>query len=470
MNVICVMLDSLRADHVGAYGKKARTPNMDRLAQESLVFDKAYSGSFPTLPCRRDLMTGRWGHPFNTWDELERDLPTMAESFRRAGHTTGLIFDTPMYMTQGNYLDRGFGSIEWIRGQGGEPWISDATADIALPASEDKIKPGTLRYLMNQLGRRFESDYLAPRVITEAMHWLEKNYVKDGFFLWIDSWDPHEPWDPPQYYVDMYDPGWEGDEIIYPCYGFSNYMTDEELNHTKALYAAEVTMVDRWIGMLWDTIDVLGLKEKTVVVLMADHGHYFGDHGLQGKPWADWGQLYEPMIHIPFMVYDHEGSGKGQRTTSLVQPVDLFPTLCDLAGLDIPDGIQGSSFAGVLRGETTTHREFAISGRNLNDTWGTVPSTITDGTWTLVYWPNKDLKYKGPKPVRVERYDCRGMPERRVDELFNMENDPDQEKNVLSDHPAEASRLHKALLELIDTSDTDPEIAATYLPEPGGNY
>ena len=91
MNVICVMLDSLRADHVGAYGDRARTPNMDRIARESLVFSKAYSGSFPTLPCRRDLFTGRWGHPFNTWDKMEQNLPTMAERFRRAGYTTGLV-------------------------------------------------------------------------------------------------------------------------------------------------------------------------------------------------------------------------------------------------------------------------------------------------------------------------------------------------------------------------------------------
>ncbi|HCL31484.1 MAG TPA: hypothetical protein DIC52_24040, partial [Candidatus Latescibacteria bacterium] len=145
MNVICIMLDSLRTDHVGAYGKahtggkdaahwpggagvaRARTPAMDCFAQQSLIFDRAYAGSFPTLPCRRDLFTGRWGHPFNTWDEMERHLPTMAESFRQSGYTTGLIFDTPMFMTQGNFLDRGFGSIEWIRGQGGEPWIADAT-------------------------------------------------------------------------------------------------------------------------------------------------------------------------------------------------------------------------------------------------------------------------------------------------------------------------------------------------------
>ena len=123
------------------------------------------------------------------------------------------------------------------------------------------------------------------------------------------------------------------------------------------------------------------------------------------------------MIHIPFVVYHPDGAMAGEQVDSLVQPVDVFPTLCELAGLDVPNGVQGKTFADVLLGKTVKHREFAISGRNLNDSWGTVPATITDGTWTLVYWPNKDLKYKGPKPIRTERYDCRNMPERRVDEF-----------------------------------------------------
>ena len=234
------------------------------------IRDRAYSGSFPTLPCRRDLFTGRWGHPFNTWDEMERDLPTVAARLRAEGYTTGLVFDTPMFMTQGNFLDRGFGSIEWVRGQGGEPWIADATADIQMPAAEHKIKSGTMRYLMNQTRRQFESDYLGPRVITEAIHWLEKNYKREKFFLWIDSWDPHEPWDPPQYYVDMYDPGYEGDELIYPCYGFvEDIMSEREAQHVRALYAGEVTMVDRWLGQLFSLIELTGLKDNTMVLLLS---------------------------------------------------------------------------------------------------------------------------------------------------------------------------------------------------------
>ena len=470
MNLIVVMMDSLRTDYVGTYANgdaKARTPNMDRFAEQSLRFDNAYVGSFPTLPCRRDLFTGRWGHPFNTWDEMERDLPTLAETFRKEGYTTGLVFDTPMFMTQGYYLDRGFGSIEWIRGQGGEPWISDGLIDIPLPAAEHKVKvAGLRRYLANQSRRRFESDYLVARTMTESVHWLERNYTRDNFFLWVDSWDPHEPWDPPQYYVDQYDPGYKGDEIIYPCYGSSDYMSAAELNHVKALYASEVTMVDRWLGHLLDTVNHLGLNENTMVVLMSDHGHYFGDHGLQGKPWADFGQLYEEMTHQPLLIRHPKCDRPGQSTEAMVQPCDLFPTVCELAGLKEPGGLQGRSYANVISGGSDTHRDLVISGRNLDDNWGTVPATISDGTWSLVYWPNKDLAYKGIPP-RQETYICTGMPERRVDELFHLVDDPGQTNNVIGQHPEVARRLHQALLDLIGETDVDEDIASTYASLPG---
>jgi len=470
MNLICVMMDTLRTDHVGAYkdgNAKARSPNMDRFAEQSLLFENAYVGSFPTLPCRRDLFTGRWGHPFNTWDRMERDLPTIAETFRKAGYTTGLVYDTPMFMTEGNNLDRGFGSIEWIRGQGGEPWIADDLIDIPLPAAEHKVKaPGLRRYLTNQSRRRWESDYLVARTMTEAVHWLERNYTRDHFILWVDSWDPHEPWDPPQHYVDQYDPGYEGDKILYPCYGFSDFMSDAELNHVKALYAAEVTMVDRWLGYLLDTVDVLGLNEDTMVVLMSDHGHYFGDHGLQGKPWGDFGQLYEEMTHQPLIIRHPDCKRPGKSTSAMVQPCDLFPTVVELAGLKAPQGIQGTSYADVITGSNDSHRDLVISGRNLNDNWGTVPATISDGTWSLIYWPNKDLAYKH-KPPRQETYPCTGMSERRVDELFYLPDDPGQQNNVLDANLDEAKRLHQALLDLIAETDVDPDIAVTYKSVPG---
>lgn len=267
--------------------------------------------------------------------------------------------------------------------------------------------------------------------------------------------------------MDQYNPGYEGDEAIYPCYGeWEHFLTPDEHNHVKALYAAEVTMVDRWLGYLLETVGLLGLKEDTMVVLMSDHGHYFGDHGLQGKPWGDYGQLYEPMIRQPFIVRQPDGGRSGQRTSALVQPIDLFPTVVQMAELDAPDGLQGRSFVDVLRGQTETHREVAISGRNLDDHWGTVPATVTDNRWSLIYWPNKDLAFKGKPPLQ-ETYPNTGMPERRVDELFDLQTDPDQERNVIADHPKEARRLHARLLDLIEESDVDPAIARTYEPLPG---
>ena len=98
-----------------------------------------------------------------------------------------------------------------------------------------------------------------------------------------------------------------------------------------------------------------------------------------------------------------------------------------------------------------------------------MPATVTDGEWTLIYWPNKDLRYKNP-PVRMETFSNIGMPERRVDELFHMPDDPGQERNVIEQHPEIARRLHQALLELIAECDVDPALAKTYLPLPGDNY
>ena len=196
-----------------------------------------------------------------------------------------------------------------------------------------------------------------------------------------------------------------------------------------------------------------------MVVLMSDHGHYFGDHGLQ-EAVGDLGQLYEPMAHLCFMV-QHPQADPG-RSDALVQPVDLFPTICEVSGVSAPQGLQGQSFAGALLGRVGDRRSYAITGRNLDDHWGTVPATVTDGEWTLVYWPNKDLAYRG-KPVRTERHRTIGYPERRVDELFNAGRSG-AKRGIKA--PAEAKRLHRRCWRWLKT-DSDAHIAQTYRRLPG---
>ena len=128
MNLIVVMMDSLRTDHVGAYvnGKaKARTPNMDRFAEQALLFENAYVGSFPTLPCRRDLFTGRWGHPFNTWDEMERDL-AQGPWLAGADYSLADIAFTP-YVTRIHHLN--------------QDWLLDARPHVAGWFERVRVRP-----------------------------------------------------------------------------------------------------------------------------------------------------------------------------------------------------------------------------------------------------------------------------------------------------------------------------------------
>jgi len=118
-----------------------------------------------------------------------------------------------------------------------------------MPCDPNKLRHkerAVTQYLRNVALRRSEADYFVAQTMTAAAHWLELNYDQhEKFFLHVDTFDPHEPWDPPRWYMDMYDPGYEGEEVTYPVYGPCDYLTEEELKHCRALYAGEAMLVDR---------------------------------------------------------------------------------------------------------------------------------------------------------------------------------------------------------------------------------
>ncbi|MCW4020840.1 MAG: sulfatase, partial [Candidatus Bathyarchaeota archaeon] len=256
MNVILVMSDSLRADHLGCYGATdVRTPDLDRFAEESAVFDRAYIASYPTTPNRTDLWTGRYTFPFRGWQPLEPSDITIPLILRRYGITSHIVFDTPPVLEDGLY--RGFSSWWQIRGHHADPYMTDPTIQIRLPAAPHKIKnvDRLKQYFRNRDSWRHEKDFLAPRTFMKASEWLERNRTLDRFFLMVDTWDPHEPFDPPPHYLELYtDLDEDVENILYPQYGRWNYMTNSELQRVRALYAGEVTMVDTWMGMLLDTV------------------------------------------------------------------------------------------------------------------------------------------------------------------------------------------------------------------------
>jgi arylsulfatase A-like enzyme len=200
-----------------------------------------------------------------------------------------------------------------------------------------------------------------------AAQWLEDNAGRhERFFLFIDEFDPHEPFDTPEPYASMYDPGWEGPKLIWPPYAVGpiarGKMSEREGRQVRACYGAGLTMIDHWFGRLLDTIDRKGLADDTMIVLCTDHGHYLGektvdDLDIWGKPGVP---IYETLGHTPLMIsWPGRPAGSIQALTT---NVDIHATLADLFGVEPTHRTHGRSMLPLLEGEATSIREWALSG------------------------------------------------------------------------------------------------------------
>ena len=274
-NVMVIVADTFRRDHMGAYGNPfISTPHLDEFARSSVVFDQHVISSFPTMPARADMLTGTFSYTHMGWEPLPRHLTTLPDVLSGAGYHTMGIVDTPFFIRNGFGYDRGFDDFIWVRGQG------------------DDTRPHERADARSTW--RSEEDRMVARTVTQAERWLER-HNEEQFFLYVDTWDPHEPWDAPDYYTKRYREGYAGEQI-YPAYG--NWKKaglekdDVDLGH--ATYCGEVSMVDFWIGRLLAKLDALGLRENTVVLFTSDHGFYFGEHDYFGK--AEW--VHDPEAAV----------------------------------------------------------------------------------------------------------------------------------------------------------------------------
>ncbi len=447
-NVLVIMTDTLRPDYVPGYrratdvaglpgqlesrmGVGARTPALDTFAAESAVFERAYAASFPTVPNRNDLHTGRFTFPHRGWSPLPAELPSLAEAMNRAGYSTQFFCDTPNQVPMGLY--RGFHGWEWHRGQEGDRVLNDERIQVELGCAPKKLRgngAGYRQHMRNRAHWESEEDHYAPRTLRSGAAWLQQHWEAEytrgragqgparPFFLWLDTFDPHEPWDAPPYYTEWYDPGYTGEELAHANYGRTDYMTDAERQHVKAMYAAEISMVDKWMGHLLQQVDHLGYRENTLVIHISDHGHYFGDHGLQGKPYQELYWLYEGLIRTALTVRLPEGRGAGRRVTSPAQPPDVTATILDLAGATLP-GAQGRSLVGAIAGDAAsgtagvssaggvasraayTSRYPILAGK-------VTPCAISTEEWSYQYWP--------------------GQPE--DERLYHLPSDPGQQNDL----------------------------------------
>ncbi len=424
MNVIVIVLDSLRADHVGAYGGTVQTPHMDRLAAESALFENAYAENLPTFPCRTAWWTGQFLFPSRGWTPLKESDRTLAEALYSQGMRSALISDTYHFHKPAYNPGRGFDTVEFIRGQEYDPWVVTPVAvdldrfhRLRGDASDDRWKSCFTQYLRNRTRFETEEDHCAPRTFAAAMQWLERvaSHQQDDLFLWLDSFSPHEPWDPPEPYRSQYDPDYTGQELIDPVPGaVEGYLTPAEVRHTHALYCGVVTLVDTWMGRLLDKLKALGLWDNSLIMVMSDHGEPFGEHGIIRKAGA-WNHDY--LTRIPWIIRHPEGLGAGQRFSGFAQPPDLLPTILDALGLETDLPLQGSSLMPVLRGERAAVRDFAVSG-----------------------WHNRQWS------IRTEEWAFfldvgAGLPHR----LYHRQQDPAEREDLVAREPDVADRLELRL-------------------------
>jgi arylsulfatase A-like enzyme len=468
INIIQIVSDTFRWDYLGCYGNEwIHTENIDRFAKDAIVFDKAYIASWPTIPHRRDLFTGKYNFIESKWSFYGREpnLPwdevILSDCLRKAGYLTMLIADTPHLVRDRHGFDRGFDGWLWIRGQENDRYMTHPIA-----ASKEKQEALSQQYLRNISQRRFESDYFVAQTMQESQKWLEINYKEhEKFFMHVDTFDPHEPWDPPKWYVDMYAPDWEGETIPGMSYSegrktIAENLSDDELKQLRALYAGKVTLVDRWIGRFLQKIEDLGLFENTIIVFTSDHGTYLGEHNSIGKTPV----LYEEISHIPLIVRmpDSMECIKG-RCNALVQPPDLMPTYLEIAKTEIPDTVQGKSLFPIIQGTKKTVRESAISSGSLLETHFI---TITDGDLALIMISN-DLEDSDAKMTVAFDFVQHGLYRKKIiaptiDELYDLKSDPNQVLNIIDEKREIADALREEVIHTLTALGTSEKLLSRW--------
>jgi len=211
----------------------------------------------------------------------------------------------------------------------------------------------------------------------------------------------------------MYDPGYQGLEMIWPFYGSTERLSESELKHMRALYAGAVTMVDTWFGKFVDKLRELGLLDNTLLILTSDHGHKLGEHGLAGKiPDA----MYWELMDAPLMIRHPQGIGAGKRSDGLVQHQDIAPTILGFLGIEPPSDLDGKDLMPIVEGKRTRVRDYATCGYSLS-VWA------RDDDYVLI---------------------CSKTGEEA--QLFDMGSDPEQRQNIAKDKPKVVKRLFDLVL------------------------
>jgi len=380
-NVLLIVVDTLRADHLGVYGyERPVSPTIDRLAKDSIVFEDVTAHAPSTLPSMLQLMTGQL--------ILAREIPpahqTLAERFAKAGYATLAIVDNPVIELRDTGLRRGFAEFY-------------ANAPLDERVNQQHWKTST------------PADVITRR----AIRWLEERSGREPFFAWLHYFDPHDPYHPPFLEDAPFDlesgSSWTGDVRRNPIYRANpadrdgTAASDADRQRLIDLYDAEIHYLDRSLGDLLDSLERMGLYDDTLVLLTSDHGEAFGEHGQ----WTHGRSLHQVEIRVPLIAKLPEPETRHEVSSATAQLLDVFPTLCAWVGLDCPEKLAGRD---LLNG-AAPQDAYALWNH-----W----AVARDGRWKLLENARRGTR-----------------------QLFDLERDPGETRDLADSEPEVVERLQK---------------------------
>jgi len=421
MRTLYVDVDSLRPDHLGCYGYEApTTPNIDEFAEDAVRFEHAYVANSPCMPSRAAFTTGRYGvnngvtthgSAGHSLAEVEGRTPTLPELFFEDRTITAAVSSFPRHPAT---------------------WFYHLWHEFYQPQEEP--------------GERFQS----PRGedVTDLATDVLDRHGDGDLFQYVQYWDPHGPYRRTDEEVDRFReypappyPTAEQteDHLTWDAWRSARTpgVADEGLKHVAAdhiedrdalnelvsHYDAEIRYVDQWVGALLDDLRDRGLYDETFVVVTADHGEEFGEHGVYREHWSTHdGTQRVPLLVKPPADVDFEPGARDH----LVTNVDMAPTLADFAGMDVPESWQGRSLRPVLADDSADWRDAIVVDHGLY----TAQRAVRTERWKFVRTYNAGY-WGGVTPDR---------------QLFDMEADPWEQEDVSEDHPDVVGELETEML------------------------
>ncbi|MCB9135113.1 MAG: sulfatase [Anaerolineales bacterium] len=466
MKAIMVMFDSLNRRFLEPYETTTgtQTPHFLELAKRTVQFDNCYVGSMPCMPARRDLHTGRYNFLHAPWGYIEPFDDSVPRILAQAGVHTHLVSDHYHYWENagGNYHCQ-YKTWEAIRGQEGDPWIAKI-GGVDTPKRNTRVLSPTVNLAdQDMINRTVWQDDEEKRpmyqTFSKGLEFLAENKDADNWFLTIETFDPHEPFDVPPRLKALYPDNYTGPIFDWDLYSTVTE-TPEEVEHLRACYKALVTYCDEQLGRVMQFMDENQMWEDTLLIVCTDHGHFLSEKGFWSKNYMP---VYNELAHIPLFIWDPRNPLQGVRRQALVQTIDLPATLLDYFNLPLPADMQGRSMTPVLTHDETVRENglFGYFGQMvgmIDEDYIFLRAAHTPDntplfkyTWMMHSAWDIDLDqkfeyviYPFSKGMPVPKIPVKTQPPnefQRHDLLFNIKTDPMQE------HPINDEALTKKMCE-----------------------